>query len=274
MDNDLTFFMNSTKGYPYSSRLYPIFNKEPLYLERDQHKCITFPIPTFKQMEKSNGKPIYKSMYYFEPINKCQNLLFTDMKHLSIEKEHFIDIFLINKNQYKVTINVGQIGFMYQNITFKQYKEEMYHTNSIDLFSALCHLTYENENDINQILNIQENETIEQVATFERKSNFKCKFDINNYTTSEKEFIQMFDFQHSQLTQEEFEEIVTIILEYKQVYATTKFDVEKTKVKMHLPMKKVTIFEKTKNKQSTYTSQRKNPKITRCIEEIRHNCTC
>ena len=42
IDNDITFFMNSTKGYLHYSRLYPIFNKEPIYFERDQHKCITF----------------------------------------------------------------------------------------------------------------------------------------------------------------------------------------------------------------------------------------
>ena len=54
----------------------------------------------------------------------------------------------------------------------------------------------------------------------------------------------MFDFQHSHLTQEEFEKIVTIILEYKQVSATAKFDVGKTKVKLNLPMKKDAIFKK------------------------------
>ena len=171
---------------------------------------------------------------------------FTDIKDLSIEKEHFIDIFLINKNQHKVTINVGLIGFMYQIITFKQHKEEMYQTKCIYLFSALYHLTYENENDINEMLGIQENETIDQVATFERKPFFKCKFNINKYTEPEKEFIQMFDFQHSHLTQEEFEKIVTIKLEYKQVDATTKFDVGKTKVKLNLPMKKDAIFKKQK----------------------------
>ena len=244
IDNDITFLMNSTKGYPYYSRLYPIFNKEPIYLERDQYKCITFSIPIFKQMEKSKGKTIYKSMYYFEPINKYQNLSFTDIKDLSIEKEHFIDIFLINKNQHKVTINVGLIGFMCQNITFKLHKEELYQTSSIDLFSALYYLTYENENDINEILNVQENETIEQVATFERKLNFKCRFNINKYTESEKDFIQMFDFQQSHLTQEDFEKRVTIILEYKQVYATTKFDVGKTKMKLNLTMKKDATFKK------------------------------
>ena len=61
---------------------------------------------------------------------------------------------------------------MYQNITFKKQNEEMYQTNSIDLFTALYHLTYENENDINEILNIKDNETFEQVATFEIKPNF------------------------------------------------------------------------------------------------------
>ena len=75
IDNDITFFMNSTKGYPYYSRFYPIFNKEPIYLEQGQLKCITFPIPIFKQMEKSNGKTIYKSLYYFEPIKKMSKFI-------------------------------------------------------------------------------------------------------------------------------------------------------------------------------------------------------
>ena len=195
-------------------------------------------------MEKSNGKAIYSSNYYFEPINKYHNLSFTDIKDLTTEKEHFMDIFLVNKNQHKITINEGLIGFMYQNITFTKQNEEVYQTNSIDLFPALYHLTYENENDINEILNIQDNETIEQVATFERKPNFKSKFNINKYTESDKEFIQMFDFQHSHLTQNEFEKVVTIILDYRQVYATTKFDVGKTKVKLNLPIKKDAIFKK------------------------------
>ena len=108
----------------------------------------------------------------------------------------------------------------------------------------MYHLTYESEHDINEILNIQENETIEQVATFERKPNFKCIFIINKYSEQEKEFIQMFEFQHSHLTQEEFEKVVTTILQYKQVYATTKFDVGKTNVKLNLPMKKDAIFKK------------------------------
>ena len=128
---DITFFMNNTKGYPYFSRLYPIFNREPMYFEENQHKCITFPIPIFKEMETSSGKTIKKSFYFFEPINKYQNLSFTDIKDLSLETEHFIDIFLNNKNQHKITINTVLLGFIYSNITFRKHNEGMYQTNSI-----------------------------------------------------------------------------------------------------------------------------------------------
>ena len=83
-----------------------------------------------------------------------------------------------------------------------------------------------------------------EVATFERKPIFKCKFNISKYTETDKEFIQMFNFQHSYLTQIEFEKVIKIILTYKQIYATTKIDVGKTNVKLNLPMKKDAIFKK------------------------------
>ena len=136
------------------------------------------------------------------------------------------------------------MGLIYQNTTFKTVHMKDYQTNSLDLFSALYHLTYENENDINDILQKNDDESVNQVATFERKPNFKCKFNINKYNNKDKEFKQMFDFQHSHLTQEQFDKLVDIILKYRNVYGTTKFDVGKTKVKLNLPMKKDAIFKK------------------------------
>ena len=66
----------------------------------------------------------------------------------------------------------------------------MFQTNSIDLFSALYNLTYENEKDSKEIFNIQKNETIEQIATFEKNQISNAnKFNINKYTEIGKEFI-------------------------------------------------------------------------------------
>ena len=50
---------------------------------------------------------------------------------------------------------------------------EVYQANSLDLFSALYHLTYENAKDINDILQINNDESTNQVATFERKTQFQ-----------------------------------------------------------------------------------------------------
>ena len=119
------------------------------------------------------------------------------------------------------------IGFIYQNTTLKTFHMEVNQTN-----------------DINDILQINNDESINQVATFERKPNFKCKFNITKYNDKDKEFIQMFDFQLSHLTQEQFDKIVDIILKYRNVYKTTKIDVGKTKVKLNLPMKKYAVFKK------------------------------
>ena len=105
------------------------------------------------------------------------------------------------------------------------------------------------------------------------KPNFKCKFNINKHTETEKEFIQMFDFQHTYLTQEEFEKVASIILEYKQVYATTKFDVGKTKVKLNLPMKKDAIFKKQRIKKLPIHLRERIQKLFAVFKK-RHNCTC
>ena len=69
IDNEIHFFRNTTKEYPYYSRIYPVYNKETQYFEPREHKCLTFPIPIFKKMEKSNGKILHGSLHYFEPIN-------------------------------------------------------------------------------------------------------------------------------------------------------------------------------------------------------------
>ena len=242
--NEIHFFQNTTKESPFYSRIYPVYNKQTQYFEPHEHKCLTFPIPIFRKMEKSNGKILHGSLHYFEPINKYHNLSFTDIKVLTKENENFANIYLINKNNHKMILKNELIGFIYQNTTFETFHMEVDQTNSLDLFSALYHLTYEKENDINHILQINNEESINQVATFKRKLNFKCKFNITKYNDKDKEFIQMIDFQHSHLTQQQFDKIVDIILKYRNVYATTKFDVGKTNVKLNLSMKKDAIFKK------------------------------
>ena len=54
----------------------------------------------------------------------------------------------------------------------------------------------------------------------------------------------MFNFQHSQITQKEFDKIAELLLKFPTVYATSKFDVGKISSLLHLPLKPDAVFKK------------------------------
>ena len=54
----------------------------------------------------------------------------------------------------------------------------------------------------------------------------------------------MFNFQHSQITQQEIEELAGVLLKYQMVYTKSKFDAGKVNTPVHLPLKFDAIFKK------------------------------
>ena len=54
----------------------------------------------------------------------------------------------------------------------------------------------------------------------------------------------MLNFQHSQLTQNEFDKLAKLLLKNPTVYAISKFDVGKISSPLHLPLKPDAIFKK------------------------------
>ena len=66
----------------------------------------------------------------------------------------------------------------------------------------------------------------------------------SKYTEQQEKFLAMFNFQHSHLTQNEFEKLADLLLKYPKVYATSKFDVGKIKSPLHLPLKPNAFFKK------------------------------
>ena len=69
-------------------------------------------------------------------------------------------------------------------------------------------------------------------------------FKITDYTEKQQKFLTMFNFQHSQITQNEFDKLAKLLLNYPTVYATSKFDVGKVSSSLHLPLKPDAIFKK------------------------------
>ena len=54
----------------------------------------------------------------------------------------------------------------------------------------------------------------------------------------------MFNFEHSQITQIEFDKLAKQLLKFSTVYATSKFDVGKISSSLHLPLKPDAVFKK------------------------------
>ena len=53
----------------------------------------------------------------------------------------------------------------------------------------------------------------------------------------------MFNFEHTKLTERQFEELAQLLTRFKQCYATSKYDVGKIKVELNLPLKATAIFK-------------------------------
>ena len=57
------------------------------------------------------------------------------------------------------------------------------------------------------------------------KISLKPTLKISKYRAEQQIFLTLFNFQYSQITQNEFEQIADLLLKYPKVYATSKFDI-------------------------------------------------
>ena len=67
---------------------------------------------------------------------------------------------------------------------------------------------------------------------------------ISHYTEEQQKFLTMFNFQHSQITQKEFDKLAELLLKFPTVYATSKFDFGKISSPLHLPLKPDAVFKR------------------------------
>ena len=73
----------------------------------------------------------------------------------------------------------------------------------------------------------------------------------------------MFNFQHSQITQNEFDKLAEQLLKFPTVYVTSKFDVEKISSLLHLPLKLDAVV---KNQRASKVLVHLQDKVNRLLE--------
>ena len=133
------------------------------------------------------------------------------------------------------------MGYCETNATISPTKKIAYGVNEILQLLDICQSTILNEG-----LSINNNLSKEKrnKDDFTKTPYFEPTFQISKYTEEQRKFLTMFNFQHSQITQKELEQLADLILKYSKVYAASKFDVGKVNSPLNLPLKPDAVFKK------------------------------
>ena len=237
-NNALTFFQRMNKQPPFFSKFYPIYNKETKNISNHSHVIFTN-----LQLNKFTSTKKIKT----DNIFICQTLKldkFTirpSIKYMKNSNSDIISLHVYNNSPYKITLPLGLLENCESNATTSPTKKVAYKVNNILQLLDICQSTilYE-ELSINKIISDEKRNT----DYFTKTPYFKPTFKISHYTEQQQKFLTMFNFQHSQLTQNEFEKLADFFLRYPTVYATSKFDLGKINSPLHLPLKPDAVFKK------------------------------
>ena len=232
------------KQPPFFSKFYPIYRKEKKilpHLKPLSGYIYEFSIKQVHQYDKNqNRQHLFMSDFEFGPIHKFFRVAISSIKYMKNSNSDIISLHVYNNSPYKITLPLGLLGFCGTNATTSPTKEVAYRVNNILQLLDICQLTILDEEI--SINNIKSNEK-RNADYFTKTPYFKPTFKISHYTDQQQKFLTMFNFQHSQLTQNEFEKLADLLLKYPKVYATSKLDVGKINSPLHLPLKPDAVFK-------------------------------
>ena len=180
---------------------------------------------------------------------------------------HLISLHVYNNSPYQITLPLGLLGYCETNATTLPTNEVAYRVNHIlqllDIFQSII---LDEELSINNIISNKKRNT----DYFTKTPYFKPTFKISHYTKEQQKFLTKFIFQHSQITQNEFDKLAELLLKYLTVYATSKLDVGKISSPIHLPFKRDAIFRKQRASKVPIQLQ---DKVNRLLDILEQNET-
>ena len=236
------FFQKLNKQPPFFSKFYTIYNQERKHLKPLSGNIYKFSIKQVHQYDKSQNKQqLFMSDFEFKPIHKFFKITISSIKYLKNTNSDIISLHVYNNTPYRITLLLGLLGFCETNATTSPIKEVGYRVNNILQLLDICQSTILDEEL--SIINIISNEK-RNTAYLTKTPYFKPTFKITNYTKEQQNFLTMFNFQHSQITQDEIDKLAKQLIKYSTVYATSKFDVGKISSSLHLPLKPDAVFKK------------------------------
>ena len=144
------------------------------------------------------------SDFEFKPIHKFFKITISSRKYLKNTNSDIILLHGYNNTPYQVTLHLGLLGYCETNATISPVHEKAYRVNNILQLLDICQSTVLNEElSINNKISNEKRNT----DYFTKTPYFKPTFNITNYTKEQQQFLTMFNFEHSQITQIEFDKV-------------------------------------------------------------------
>ena len=157
------------------------------------------------------------SDFEFKPIHKFFKITISSIKYLKNTKSDIISLHVYNNTPYQLTLPLGLLGYCETNATTSPINEVAYRVNNILQLLDICQSTIlDEELSITNILSDEKRNT----DYFTKTPYFKPTFNITNYAKEQQKFLTMFNFQHSQITQNECDKLAKQLIKYSTVYAT------------------------------------------------------
>ena len=142
------------------------------------------------------------SDFEFKPIHKFFKITISTIKYSKNTNTDIISLHVYNNTPNQITLPLGILGFCETNATISPINEVAYRVNNILQLLDICQSTIlDEELYINNIISNEKRNT----DYFTKTPYFKPTFNITNYTKEQQKFLTMFNFQHSLITQDEFD---------------------------------------------------------------------
>ena len=141
----------------------------------------------------------------FKPIHKFFRITISSIKYLKNTNSDIISLHVYNNTPYQITLPSGLLGYCETNATTSPINEVAYRVNNTLHLLDTCHSTIFYEDLCNNIINDIISNKKRNTDYFTKTSYFKPTFNITNYTEEQQKFLTMFNFEHSQITQNEIE---------------------------------------------------------------------
>ena len=226
--NTLPFTAHKEKDYPYFSYIYTINVKNKYYFKPNASQIIHFPIQptlplTFKTSDNEVIFPSTPHPFFNTRFNSTFNFL---QVYQNVKTEpSTCSVIIQNITHHSATLTPGYIGYI--EVPATNFQSSRYKVNDVNsLIHSVFHSYYP--------------DLSEPKPPRRRSSLRNPQIEVNNlqpsqiltrplpplpYSPDTQQFLNKFKFQYSDVSDEEYLQLCSILVKYRTCYATHKNDV-------------------------------------------------